>query len=176
MIRIAITEAAFAAICSTLPQGGSGEAERSVSGNRLVWIEKAIHGQLEAMRQPGEGHSETSLRLFAVDKAKPASPQERLRRPRRPRRKGSSMPRGQSYTLSDLLEPTLVVVCEQCSRRGRYSVARLIEKHGDARLATLLDTLTGCPKAGGKNIRDLCKAMYGQPNTLNQLALYSFAG
>jgi hypothetical protein len=67
-----------------------------------------------------------------------------------------------SYILSDVLQPTLTVICESCGRRGRYSVARLIEKHGDAKLTTLLDTLTGCPKPRKGDFRDLCKAVYGQ--------------
>ena len=35
---------------------------------------------------------------------------------------------------------------------GRYSVARLLEKHGDARLTDLLQTLADCPKARSASI------------------------
>jgi hypothetical protein len=39
-----------------------------------------------------------------------------------------------AFTLSDVRDPTLTIVCEPCGRRGHYAVARLIEKHGDTRL------------------------------------------
>jgi hypothetical protein len=44
------------------------------------------------------------------------------------------MPRGGALTLSDVLFPTLTIVCEPCGSRGRYNVARLIEEPGDAKL------------------------------------------
>jgi hypothetical protein len=46
--------------------------------------------------------------------------------------------RDQAHTLSDFLVPTLSVECEPCGRRGRYSVARLMEKYGDAKLPELI--------------------------------------
>jgi hypothetical protein len=46
-----------------------------------------------------------------------------------------------SLTLSDVRGPTLSIVCEPCGRRGRYGVARLIEKCSDAKLTDLLVTL-----------------------------------
>jgi hypothetical protein len=73
------------------------------------------------------------------------------------------LPRDGAYTLFDVTQPTLTIVCDPCGRRGRYAVARLIEKHGDEKLTTLLDTLTQCPKTRVFNIRDLCKAKFGQP-------------
>jgi hypothetical protein len=51
-----------------------------------------------------------------------------------------------AFTLSDVREPTLTIVCEPCGRRGRYNVERLVAKHGDTKLLYLLDTLTNCPK------------------------------
>ena len=65
--------------------------------------------------------------------------------------------------LSDLRQPTLSIVCEPCGRRGRYSVAKLTEQHGDAKLTDLLLTLAACPKARSAGIHDRCKAVYGQP-------------
>jgi hypothetical protein len=47
------------------------------------------------------------------------------------------MPRQGAVTLSDLIAPTLTLVCEPCGRKGAYSVARLQAKHGDARLTDL---------------------------------------
>jgi hypothetical protein len=70
------------------------------------------------------------------------------------------MPRDGALTLSDVLSPTLSIVCEPCNRRGRYSVARLVEEHGDARLTDLLQTLANCPKAHSASIHDRCKVVY----------------
>jgi|SRR5271156_6006753 len=42
--------------------------------------------------------------------------------------------RDHAHTLSDFLVPTLSIECEPCGRRGRYNVAKLIEKYGDAKL------------------------------------------
>jgi hypothetical protein len=39
--------------------------------------------------------------------------------------------RDHAHTLSDFLVPTLSIECEPCGRRGRYNVAKLIEKYGD---------------------------------------------
>jgi hypothetical protein len=44
-----------------------------------------------------------------------------------------------AFILSDVLEPTLTVVCEPCGRRGRYNVAQLREKYGDAKLLRILE-------------------------------------
>jgi hypothetical protein len=57
------------------------------------------------------------------------------------------MPRDGAVVLSDLRNPTLSIVCEPCSHRGTYNVARLMEQHGDAKLPDLLQTLADCPKA-----------------------------
>ena len=70
------------------------------------------------------------------------------------------MPRDGSIILSDVREPTLAIVCEPCSRRGVYNVARLMESYGDARLTDLLHTLAGCPKASSASIHDRCKAVF----------------
>jgi hypothetical protein len=42
--------------------------------------------------------------------------------------------RENAHTLSDFRVPTLSIECEPCGRRGRYNVARLMEKYGDAKL------------------------------------------
>jgi hypothetical protein len=70
------------------------------------------------------------------------------------------MPRDGALTLSDVLSPALSIVCEPCSRHGRYSLARLVEEHGDAELTDLLQTLASCPKTRSANIRDQCKVVY----------------
>ena len=70
------------------------------------------------------------------------------------------MPRDGALTLSDVLSPTLSIVCEPCNRRGRYNVARLVEEHGDAKLTELLVTLANCPKVRSTSVHDRCKAVY----------------
>jgi hypothetical protein len=65
-----------------------------------------------------------------------------------------------AFVLSDVREPTLTIVCELCGRRGRYSVAKLMEKHGDAKILYLLAELTNCPKVQSTDIYDRCKARY----------------
>ena len=61
-------------------------------------------------------------------------------------------------TLWDIREPMLTIVCQPCGRRGRFSVARVIEKHGDAKIRFVLPALTNCPKTQSANIYDRCKA------------------
>ena len=65
-----------------------------------------------------------------------------------------------AFTLSDIREPTLTVVCAPCRRRGRYNVERLMAKHGDAKILFLLADLANCPKTQSANIYDRCKARY----------------
>jgi hypothetical protein len=64
-----------------------------------------------------------------------------------------------AFTLSDVRDPMLTVVCGPCGRRGRYNV-RLMAKHGDAKILYLLAELTSCPKTQSANIYDRCKARY----------------
>jgi len=51
-------------------------------------------------------------------------------------------------------------VCEPCGRHETYNVARLTERHGDAKLTDLLQTLANCPKARSANIHDRCRAVF----------------
>jgi hypothetical protein len=71
------------------------------------------------------------------------------------------MPRSGAISLSDLIAPTLTLVCKPCGRKGVYSVARLQAKHGDARLTDLRGFLTaGCPNRGW---RSQCAAVFDPP-------------
>jgi hypothetical protein len=70
------------------------------------------------------------------------------------------MPRDGGLTLSDLRGPTLSIVCESCGRRETYSKARLMERHGDAKLTDLLRTLADCPKERSASIHDRCGAVF----------------
>ena len=62
----------------------------------------------------------------------------------------SPMPRDGAYVLSDLREQMLSIVCEPCGRRGAYSVERLTERHGYAKLTDLPQMLVNCPRALGR--------------------------
>jgi hypothetical protein len=64
MIRIAISLAAFDAICATLPLGSVGyENEANERGERYMWLDHAVVSRLRAMRGPGESYSHVILRL-----------------------------------------------------------------------------------------------------------------
>ena len=66
MIRIAISQAAFEAICATLPLGSvSFENKVNERGCRLIWVERRVVDRLRALRGPGESYSEVILRLAA---------------------------------------------------------------------------------------------------------------
>ena len=70
------------------------------------------------------------------------------------------MPRQGAVTLSDLIAPRLTLVCARCERRGVYSVARLMAKHGDARLTDLRSFLTAdCPKRAKRSVHAQCEAL-----------------
>ena len=68
MIRISITSAAFEAIKATLPPGSAAcEPQRTAQGGYFIWVEHSWLNKLEALRQPGEGLSETIIRLVAME-------------------------------------------------------------------------------------------------------------
>jgi hypothetical protein len=64
MIRIAISQAAFDAICATLPLGSvSFENKADEQGNRLVWLDRAVVDRLRSLRGDGQSFSDVILRL-----------------------------------------------------------------------------------------------------------------
>jgi hypothetical protein len=68
VIRTSITSAAFEAIKATLPPGSAAyEPQRTAQGGYLIWVERSWLNKLEALRQPGEGLSETISRLVAME-------------------------------------------------------------------------------------------------------------
>lgn len=69
----------------------------------------------------------------------------------------SLMPRDGATTLSDVRQPFLELVCDQCGRTGRYNVAALPAKRGDMRLRDLAPQIADCPKARPASIYDRCK-------------------
>ena len=70
-------------------------------------------------------------------------------------------------TLADLLTETLSIECEPCGRRGRYSVAKLMEQYGDVKLPDLRHILANCPKAQSQSINDRCRVRYGEHSRLS---------
>jgi hypothetical protein len=70
------------------------------------------------------------------------------------------MSRDGAMTLLDVRRPSLSIVCAPCGRWGRYDVAKLIGRYGDAKLTDLLQTLADCQKAHPANVHDRCKAVY----------------
>jgi hypothetical protein len=70
VIKIAITAAAYDAICATLPLGSVAvEAEPNERGERYVWLEEVWVDRLGAMRGPDESYSEAILRLVGMEGA-----------------------------------------------------------------------------------------------------------
>ena len=68
MIRIPISTAAFEAISATLPLGSVAyEPQRTAQGGYFIWVERSWVNKLDALRQPGEGYSETIIRLVAME-------------------------------------------------------------------------------------------------------------
>lgn len=64
MIRIAISQAAFDAIASTMPLGSVGyENDANERGERLIWLALNVVDRLRASRGPGESYSDVILRL-----------------------------------------------------------------------------------------------------------------
>jgi hypothetical protein len=51
--------------------------------------------------------------------------------------------------------------------RGRYSVAKLMEKCGDAKLHELRHVVANCPKAHADSIHDRCSVGYGKASRLS---------
>jgi hypothetical protein len=71
------------------------------------------------------------------------------------------MPRDGAQTLSDLTAPRLTIACGQCGRRGSYSVARLIEQRGDARLTDFLHEVTvDCQCKNAIGLHNRCGARF----------------
>jgi hypothetical protein len=68
MIRIAITQVAYDAICATLPLGSVAvEPYYNERGERLIWLEAAMVDRLGAMRRAGESYSDVILRVATLE-------------------------------------------------------------------------------------------------------------
>ena len=68
MIRIAISQAAFEAIASTLALGSVNfENATNERGERYVWLAPNVIDRLRAMRGPGESFSDVIVRLVEAE-------------------------------------------------------------------------------------------------------------
>ena len=68
MIKIAISHAAYDAICATLPLGTVAvEAGRDAKGEMHNWIDDRQADKLAAMRGPNETYSDAILRLVKLE-------------------------------------------------------------------------------------------------------------
>jgi hypothetical protein len=64
MVRIAITQEAFDAICATMPLGTvSYENPANEKGERLIWLFRDVVQHLNRLREPWESYSDVILRL-----------------------------------------------------------------------------------------------------------------
>jgi hypothetical protein len=72
------------------------------------------------------------------------------------------VPRSGTVTLSDVISPTLTLVCALCDRRGVLSVGRLMAKHGDAKLPDLRAFLSAdCAKNQSADFTNRCQGLFG---------------
>ena len=73
--------------------------------------------------------------------------------------------KGDAITLGDMAAKftMLEIACRRCERRGRLSVARLIEQHSDMRLPELCDVLASdCPRRESVSVGERCSVYYPQ--------------
>ena len=74
--------------------------------------------------------------------------------------------RDHAHTLSDFRVPTLSIECEPCGRFGRYNVARLIEKYGDAKLPELRHISPTAPRRRLSASTTGARSGYGEDSRL----------
>ena len=131
------------------------KAEAEVIRSRLSILKKREVGELELERlrnlQRAAGRRVGGSRLSTKS---PSGPPETA---------SDDLPgplRDGSLILSDLRQPTIRVICGPCGRRGSYTVAKLMERHGDAKLTDLLVGIAQCPKARSVSIHYRCRATF----------------
>jgi len=67
MIRVALTDATYDAIASTLPKGAARWPMQRDRGQCFIQVEAAVVGRMRAMRRPGESYSQVILRLVKLE-------------------------------------------------------------------------------------------------------------
>ena len=71
VIRVALTNSAYDAIASTLPQGLSTVAHAD-NGKCFIQVEAAAVDRMRAVRRPGESYSHVLLRLVELKTSAPS--------------------------------------------------------------------------------------------------------
>ena len=66
MIRIALSEAAYDAIASTLPKGSARWPMQRGGDQCFIQVQAAVVDRMRAMRRPGESYSAVILRLLEL--------------------------------------------------------------------------------------------------------------
>jgi hypothetical protein len=66
MIRIALSDAAYDAIASTLPKGSARWPMQRDGDECFIQVESAVVDRMRAMRRPGESYSAVILRLVEL--------------------------------------------------------------------------------------------------------------
>ena len=67
MIRVALTDAAYDSIASTLPKGAARWPMQRDRGQCFIQVEAAVVDGTRAMRRPGESYSQFILRLVELE-------------------------------------------------------------------------------------------------------------
>ena len=71
MIRVALTDAVYDVIASTLPKGAARWPMQRDRGQCFIQVEAAVVDRMRAMRRPGESYSEVILRLVELKTSDP---------------------------------------------------------------------------------------------------------
>ena len=67
MICVALTDAAYDAIASTLPKGAARWPMQRDQGQCFIQVEAAVIDRMRAIRKPGESYSHVLLRLVELE-------------------------------------------------------------------------------------------------------------
>ena len=69
MIRVALTDAAYDAIASSLPKGAALWPVQRDRGLCFIQVEAAVVDRMRTMRRPDEDYSDVILRLIEIEAA-----------------------------------------------------------------------------------------------------------
>ena len=72
MIRVALTDSAYDAIASTLPEGSARWPMQRDNGKCFIQVEAAVVDRMRAVRRPGESYSHVLLRLVELKTSDPS--------------------------------------------------------------------------------------------------------
>jgi len=63
MVKIPITEEAYAALKAMIPGMDQAPTSKGSDGQVEIWLDREVVDRLRAFREPGEGYSDVILRL-----------------------------------------------------------------------------------------------------------------